>query len=168
MNRAPVRDFIAGLFVLAGLAALAYLSISIGGFTWHNRGGLRVYADFSETGDLTVRAPVVIGGVRVGEVTAITLEKDFRARVDMDLDPALRLSMDTSAAIVTAGMLGDRYIELQPGGDDKNLKSGDKIQYTEPAMILERLIGQFIYGVTKGSDTKPSSSNGPATKSGGP
>jgi phospholipid/cholesterol/gamma-HCH transport system substrate-binding protein len=168
MNRSPVRDFVVGLFVLAGIFALAYLSISIGGFTWRNRGGLRVYADFSETGDLAVRAPVVIGGVRVGEVSAITLEKDFRARVDMNLESNLQLSADTSAAIVTAGMLGDRYIELQPGGDEKNLKSGDKIIYTEPAMILERLLGQVIYGITKGSDTKPSPSSSPATKSGGP
>ena len=167
MNRSPVRDFIVGLFVLAGIVALAYLSISIGGFTWRNHGGLKVYADFSETGDLAVRAPVVIGGVRVGEVSAITLEKDFRARVDMNLDPSLKLATDTSAAIVTAGMLGDRYIELQPGGEDQNLKSGDKILYTEPAMILERLIGQVIYGVTKSSDTKPSPSSVPATQSGG-
>ena len=63
MNRSPVRELVVGLFVLAGIVALAYLSISIGGFTWRNRGGLKVYADFSETGDLTVRAPVVIGGV---------------------------------------------------------------------------------------------------------
>jgi len=168
MNRSPVRDLVVGLFVLAGIVALAYLSISIGGFTWHNHGGLKVYADFSETGDLTVRAPVVIGGVRVGEVSAITLEKDFRARVDMILDSALQLSTDTSASIVTAGMLGDRYIELQPGGEERNLKSGDKILYTEPAMILERLLGQVIYGITKGSDTQPSPSSGPKTKSGGP
>ena len=168
MNRAPVRDLIVGLFVLAGIVALAYLSISIGGFTWHNHGGLKVYADFSETGDLTVRAPVVIGGVRVGEVSAITLEKDFRARVDMNLESSLQLSTDTSASIVTAGMLGDRYIELQPGGEERNLKSGDKILYTEPAMILERLLGQVIYGITKGSDTQPSPSGGSATKSGGP
>jgi len=168
MNRAPVRDFVVGLFVLAGIVALAYLSISIGGFTWRNRGGLKVYADFSETGDLAVRAPVVIGGVRVGEVSAITLEKDFRARVDMNLESTLQLSTDTSAAIVTAGMLGDRYIELQPGGEERNLKSGDKILYTEPAMILERLLGQVIYGITKGSDTQPSPAGGSATKSSGP
>lgn len=156
MDRSPVRDFITGLFVLAGIAAIAYLSISVGGFTFDNTGGLKVSADFNETGDLTVRAPVVIGGVRVGEVTRISLQPDFRARVDLDLDRSLKLPADTSAQIVTAGVLGNRYIELQPGGDDRLLKSGDKITYTESAVILERLIGQLVYGVTKGDAKNPS------------
>jgi phospholipid/cholesterol/gamma-HCH transport system substrate-binding protein len=165
MDRSPTRDFIVGLFVLAGIFAIAYLSISIGGFSWRKSGGLHVYATFSQTGDLTVRAPVVIGGVRVGEISGITLQKDFQARVDMDLDAKLQLPSDTTASIVTAGVLGDRYIELQPGGDDTLLKSGDRIAYTESAVILERLIGQLVYGVTKGSgdEKKPA-----ATEPGSP
>lgn len=159
MDRVPVRDFIVGLFVLAGIGALAYLSISVGGFAFAQKGGLKVSADFNETGDLTVRAPVVIGGVRVGEVSRISLEPDFRACVEMNLDHTLKLPADTSAAIVTAGVLGDRYIELQPGGDDQLLKTGDRIAFTESAVILERLIGQLVYGVTKSSSdsatTKP-------------
>ena len=163
MDRSPVRDLIVGLFVLAGLGALAYLSIRIGGYTWHGQGGLKLYAGFDETGDLSVRAPVVIAGVRVGEVTGISLDKNFRARVDLDLDPKLELSSDTTASIMTAGVLGNRYIELQPGGDEKILKSGDRISFTESAVILERLIGQLVYGVTKGN----SGNNGqtqPATR----
>lgn len=157
MDRSPTRDLIVGLFVLAGILAIAYLSVSIGGFSWRSAGGLRLFANFSQTGSLAVRAPVVIGGVRVGEVTRISLEKDFRARVDMNLDRSLQLPADTTASIVTAGVLGDRYIELQPGGDDTLLKSGDRIAYTESAVILERLIGQLVYGVTKGGndDKKP-------------
>jgi phospholipid/cholesterol/gamma-HCH transport system substrate-binding protein len=164
MDRAPVRDFVAGLFVLAGLAALAYLSISIGGFSWHGRGGLKLYANFDETGDLAVRAPVVIAGVRVGEITGLTLDNNFRARVDMDLDPKLQLPADTYASIVTAGMLGDRYIELGVGGDEKILKSGDAITHTENAVILEKLIGQLVYGVTKsqGSDKPAATGTAPA------
>jgi phospholipid/cholesterol/gamma-HCH transport system substrate-binding protein len=161
MDRSPVRDFIVGLFVLAGLVAIAYLSISIGGFTWHGHGGLKLHADFNETGDLTVRAPVVVAGVRVGEITGITLQKNFQARVEMDLDPKLKLPVDTTASIVTAGMLGDRYIELQPGGDDVMLKSGERIAYTESAVILERVLGQVVYGLTKG-DSKESAT-APAT-----
>jgi phospholipid/cholesterol/gamma-HCH transport system substrate-binding protein len=148
MERSPVRDTVVGLFVLAGIGAIAYLSISVGGFRFFGNRGLKLSADFNETGDLAVRAPVVIGGVRVGEITGITLEKNFRARVDMDLERDLKLPVDTSAAIVTAGMLGDRYIELQPGGEDALLKPGDKIAFTESAVILERLIGQLVYGVT--------------------
>jgi phospholipid/cholesterol/gamma-HCH transport system substrate-binding protein len=155
MERSPVRDFVVGLFVLAGMGAVAYLSISIGGFSWRSGGGLKLWADFNETGDLAVRAPVVIAGVRVGEVTGISLDKNFRARVDMDLDPKLQLATDTTASIVTAGMLGDRYIELQPGGEDQILKSGDRMSFTESAVILERLIGQLVYSVTNSDKSKP-------------
>ncbi len=146
MDRSPGRDLIVGLFVLAGLTALGWLSFSVGGFTFHGRGGLQLFADFGETGDLKVHAPVVIAGIRVGEVSSLSLEKSFRARVEMDLDPNLQLPTDTSASIVTAGVLGDRYIALQPGGDDRLLRSGDRISFTESAVILERLIGQLVYG----------------------
>ena len=150
MDRSPVRDFVVGLFVLAGLGAIVYLSLSVGGFTWHGHGGLKLGANFDQTGGLTVRSPVVIAGVRVGEVSAISLDKNSRALVDMDLDPTLKLPTDTSASIMTAGVLGDRYIELQPGGEDQMLKSGDRINFTESAVILERLIGQLVFGLTKG------------------
>ena len=150
MDRSPGRDLIVGLFVLAGLAALGWLSFSVGGFTLHQRGGLRLFADFSETGDLKIHAPVVIAGIRVGEVSKLSLNKDFRARVEINVDPNLRLPTDTSASIVTAGVLGDRYISLQPGGDERILQSGDRISYTESAVILERLIGQLVYGNTRG------------------
>jgi phospholipid/cholesterol/gamma-HCH transport system substrate-binding protein len=141
---------IVGLFVLVGLAALGWLSFSVGGFNWHGRGGLRLLADFSETGDLKVRAPVVIAGVRVGEVSGLALDKDFRALVEIDLDPTLKLPSDTTASIVTAGVLGDRYISLQPGGEDRILRNGDRISFTESAVSLERLIGQLVYGNTRG------------------
>jgi phospholipid/cholesterol/gamma-HCH transport system substrate-binding protein len=163
MNRSPTRDTIVGLFVLIGIGAIAYLSITVGGFQLFGNRGMKLSADFNETGDLAVRAPVVIGGVRVGEITGISLEKNFRARVDMNLERGLKLPVDTSAAIVTAGMLGDRYIELQPGGDEQMLKSGDKIAFTESAVILERLIGQLVYGVTntdkKDTTTEPAATN---------
>ena len=154
-----------GLFVLIGIGAIAYLSLSVGGFSWRGHGGLRLSAAFDQTGGLTVRAPVVIAGVRVGEVAAITLDKDSRARVDMDLDPTLKLPPDTFASIVTSGVLGDRYIELQPGGEEGVLKSGDHITLTAPAVILERLIGQLVFGATKGKgndNTTPQPSTAPA------
>jgi len=158
MDRSPLRDFLVGLFVLAGLVALGWLSLSVGGFTWHGTGGFKLYADFNETGDIKLRAPVVIAGIRVGEVSGMSLDKE-RARIDMDLRPDLRLPIDTTASIVTAGVLGDRYIELQPGGEDQLLKNGDEISQTESAVILERVIGQLVYGVTRGQR-----SDAPATK----
>jgi phospholipid/cholesterol/gamma-HCH transport system substrate-binding protein len=163
MERSPIRDFVVGVFVLAGIGAIAYLSLSVGGFSLQNNRNLRLWGDFNEIGDLTERAPVMIAGVRVGEISRITLEKNFRARVEMELESNLKLPADTSAAIMTAGVLGDRYIELQPGGEEQLLKTGDKIEYTQSAVILERLIGQLITGLTspqkqdetKGTTTVP-------------
>ncbi len=145
MSRSPARDFVVGLFVLAGLGAIAYLSMNVGGFSFRRAGGLIVYASFDQTGGLKARAPVVISGVKVGQVDSIGLDKNFRARVEMSLDHNLQIPADTSASIVTAGLLGDRYISLQLGGEDKYLKSGDEITMTESAVILERLIGKLIH-----------------------
>jgi phospholipid/cholesterol/gamma-HCH transport system substrate-binding protein len=170
MERSPIRDFVVGLFVIAGLTAVVYLSISVGGYTWERNSGLHLAADFDELGGLTERAPVVISGVRVGEVSKITLGANYRARVEMDLDSSLKLPTDTTASIFTSGMLGDRYISLQPGGDDKLLKSGDTIAFTEKAVILERVLGQLVYGITKGDTSdKPSASQaGTAPAAGAP
>ena len=153
MNRSSMRDFVVGLFVLAGLGAVAYLSITIGGLSYAGPGGLRLYASFDQTGGLKPRAPVVISGVKVGQVSSVRLDEDYRARVELDLDPDLELPLDTSASIVTAGLLGDRYISLQIGGDPEVLRSGDEITFTESALILERVIGQFIYGQQNGKDS---------------
>jgi phospholipid/cholesterol/gamma-HCH transport system substrate-binding protein len=104
-----------------------------------------VYASFDQTGGLKPRAPVEIAGVRIGQVAAIGLGQDLRARVTLDLDDGLALPVDTSASIVTAGLLGDRYISLQLGGESDMLKSGDEISFTESAVILERLIGKLVH-----------------------
>ncbi len=161
MERSATRDFIVGLFVMAGIAAIAYLSISVGGFSWHGRTGLKLYALYDETGSLTVCAPVVIAGVRVGEVSRISLDDDFRARVELNLDPDLKLPKDTYANIVTSGLLGDRFIELQPGGDDQMMKPGDTFGHVGNAVILEKLIGQLFYGETKAGKAATTE---PATK----
>jgi len=145
MNRAPKRDLAVGLFVLAGLAALGYLSFSVGGLSYTGNGGLEIVAKFDEIGGLKPRAPVVISGVRVGQVAAITLDDDFRARAVLDLDSSLRLPVDTSASIMTAGILGDRYISLQLGGEDEYLRPGDEIAFTESAVLLERVIGRLVH-----------------------
>jgi phospholipid/cholesterol/gamma-HCH transport system substrate-binding protein len=152
MSRSPARDFLVGLFVLAGLVAIAYLSVSVGGLSYEGPGGLTLYATFDQTGGLKPRAPVEIAGVKVGQVKAITLDRDFRARVELDLDAKLALPDDTSASIMTAGILGDRYVSVQVGGDEKLLKSGDQIAFTESALLLERLIGKLIHNVNIGSN----------------
>ena len=88
-----------------------------------------------------------IAGVKVGRVQSITLDEDYRARVRMELDGSLELPIDTSASIVTAGVLGDRYISLQLGGEELVLASGEEISFTESAVILERLIGKVLDNV---------------------
>ena len=145
MTRSPLRDFVVGLFVFAGLLAISYLSMSIGGLSLHNDGGLKIFASFDQIGGLKPRAPVVIAGVKVGQIESIELNQDFRARVALDLRRSLQLPSDTSASIMTSGLLGDQYIALQLGGDDRILKPGDEISITESAVILERLIGKLIH-----------------------
>jgi phospholipid/cholesterol/gamma-HCH transport system substrate-binding protein len=152
VSRSPGRDLLVGLFVLLGLAALAYLSLAVGGLSRQGRGGFVLTADFDELGGLKTRAPVVISGVKVGQVRSIALGDDYRARVTLDLDPRLRLPKDTSASIVTAGLLGDRYISLQLGGEPDQLKPGDAIAFTESAVLLERLLGKLVHNTDVGSD----------------
>jgi phospholipid/cholesterol/gamma-HCH transport system substrate-binding protein len=132
------------------MLALAWLSVRVGGLGYEGPGGLVVTADFDELGGLKERAPVVISGVKVGQVSGIALDPDYRARVTLDLDPALKLPTDSSASIVTAGLLGDRYISLQLGGDEALLKPGDRISFTESAVILERLLGKFVHDTDVG------------------
>ena len=150
MKRSATRDFTVGLFVLVGLLAIAYLSFSVGGLSFGNNGGLHLFATFDQIGGLKPRAKVEISGVRVGQVESIRLNPELRAKVDLDLDRNLKLPIDTTASIVTSGLLGDQYISLQIGGEEDVLKPGDEIAFTESAVILERLIGQFIHSTNVG------------------
>lgn len=147
MSPSPVRDLLVGLFVVLGLSAFAYLSISIGGATYRGPGGLELVATFDQIGGLKPRAPIVVGGVKIGQVRAIELDEDLRARVLLDVDERIELPSDTSASILTSGVLGDQYIELEPGGEDELLGPGDEIEFTQGAVILERLIGQVVHNL---------------------
>jgi len=152
MERSPLRDFVVGLFVLVGLAAVAYLSLQVGGVSLSRPPQLTLYAGFDEIGGLKVRAPVEISGVKVGEVRAITLDEQGRARVEMGVDAARNYPVDSSASIMTSGILGDRYLLLQLGGEEENLKEGEKISFTESAVLLERLIGKLIHNTSVGDE----------------
>jgi phospholipid/cholesterol/gamma-HCH transport system substrate-binding protein len=140
------RDFVVGLFVLAGLGALAYLALQVGGIEGEGDGGLELSAEFSEIGGLKERAPVVVSGVRIGRVQRIELTKDLRAVVHLDVDSKYRLPTDSSAAIRTEGLLGQQFVAIEPGAEDALLKSGDKIAFTESALSIERLVGDFVHG----------------------
>lgn len=154
MQTSPSRDFAVGLFVLIGLGALGYLSLQVGGLS--TSGGLELHATFEQIGGLAERAPVVISGVKVGKVTKIELSDDLRARVTLDVDRKLALPSDTSASIRTAGLLGDQFIELQPGAEDALLAPGGEIAMTESALSIESLVGSLVHDADLGEDGEAS------------
>lgn len=141
-------DVLVGLFVLLGVAALLFLALKAG-----NMSGLsfqptyKVTMRFDNIGGLKARAPVKSAGVIVGRVTGVTFDDHtFQARVTASIDKKYQFPKDSSAKIQTSGLLGEQYVGLEPGGDDKMLKDGDTIEMTQSALVLENLIGQFLYG----------------------
>ena len=144
MQRSRTRDLVVGTFVLCGLLSIGYMSIRLGGLYHTGQSGLELYATFDQVGDLKPRAAVQIAGVKVGEVKSIELDEFMRARCLLDLDPTLQLDIETTAAIQTAGLLGAKFIALEPGGADGMLRSGDEISRTDSAISLESLLGKFV------------------------
>jgi phospholipid/cholesterol/gamma-HCH transport system substrate-binding protein len=152
MQRSPVRDLVVGLFVLFGLVSIGYLSIQVGGLYYNGPSGFKLIATFDEVGDLKPRAAVVVAGVKVGQVVSIKLDKILRARCELDVDPSLGLDVETSAAIMTAGLLGEKFVALEPGGSDEMLESGDEISRTVSALSIENLVGKFVDDSDLGED----------------
>jgi phospholipid/cholesterol/gamma-HCH transport system substrate-binding protein len=144
MQRSPFRDLIVGIFVLVGLASIGYLSIQMGGLYYSGPSGFKLIATFDEVGDLKPRAAVVIAGVKVGQVVSIQLDPILRARCELDIDPSLGLDVETSASIMTAGLLGEKFVALEPGGSDEMLESGEEIDRTVSALSIENLVGKFV------------------------
>lgn len=149
MTASPMRDLLVGLFVVAALSAIVYLSVPIGGLR-ASPDSATFYASFDEIGQLSDRAPVVVGGVRVGQVEGIGLDEDYRPRIRFSVDPTLALPDDTSASILTAGILGNQYIALEPGGSDEMLEPGSDIPYTQSAFVIERVIGRLVQSLGGG------------------
>lgn len=145
-----------GLFALGGLVALATLSFKVGNLSSADVGeAYDVKARFTNIGQLKVKAPVTIGGVLIGRVTAIQMDDSFNALVTLSISKRHnRIPADSSASILTAGLLGEQYIALEPGGDTENLKAGDELLVTQPALVLEKLISQFLYNQAGKSDDK--------------
>jgi phospholipid/cholesterol/gamma-HCH transport system substrate-binding protein len=138
-----------GLFVALGLAALAFLSVRASNLAEYSDGdAYTVVARFDNIGSLRVRAPVTVAGVRVGRVSGIDFDKErFKAVVRMAIASRYdNLPQDTVASIRTAGLIGEQFIGLDPGGAPDVLKNGDEIEITQSALVIEQLIGQFLYG----------------------
>ena len=145
MQSNATRDLIVGAFVLLGLAALAYLSLQVGGIEWSPGQRIVLKATFDDIGGLTDRAPVRVAGVKIGQVSAIDLDEDLRATVSLEVDAGVGLSIDSSAAIRTAGLLGDQFIAVELGAEDDVLVDGEEFQFTESALSIEKLVGQLVH-----------------------
>lgn len=147
MNR-KTTDLLVGLFVLAGLAAILFLALKVGNLaTFSFAKGYAVTARFDNIGGLKSRSPVKSAGVVVGRVQSIGFDaKSFRATVRLEIDQRYRFPKDTSASILTSGLLGEQYVGLVPGGDLEDLAADDVITLTQSAVVLESLLGQFLYG----------------------
>jgi phospholipid/cholesterol/gamma-HCH transport system substrate-binding protein len=148
MNDMRTIDFSVGLFILLGLASVLFLVIqTVDPGRMHAEDSYVLQARFDHVGDLKVRAPVALAGVTIGRVTAISVDpSDYRAIVQLRIDSNMdSLPIDTDASIATAGLLGGKYVELSPGGDEEYLKDHDEIVFTQSAILLESLIGKYMF-----------------------
>jgi len=150
-------DLWVGIFAVIGIGAMLFLSLKVANLTSLSAGDTyQIKAKFDNVGALKVRAPVKSAGVVVGRVGDIRFDNEsFEAVVTFRIDGRYQFPKDTSAKILTAGLLGEQYIGLAAGGDAVNLKDGDTLKITQSAVVLENLIGQFMYNkAAEGGETK--------------
>jgi phospholipid/cholesterol/gamma-HCH transport system substrate-binding protein len=144
-------EILVGVFVAVGLASLFMLAMKVSNLSDFSQGdGYQLSARFENIGSLKVKAPVTVSGVRVGRVVGIRYDSgEFNAVVTMEIDLQYRdFPTDTTASIYTAGLLGEQYIALEPGAEEEVLAHGDVIDYTQSALVLENIIGQFMVKMT--------------------
>lgn len=153
--RTRVMEMAVGLFMVAGIAALFFLAIKVSGLSEEvSKPSYRVYASFQNAGGLTVRAKVTMAGVVIGRVTDIRLDpKTLKAKVALDIyNDVNAISTDSVASILTAGLLGEKYIGIVPGADEEVLTNGKEVEQTQSALVLEDLIGKFLFNKTNEPD----------------
>ncbi|WP_103035200.1 outer membrane lipid asymmetry maintenance protein MlaD, partial [Castellaniella caeni] len=162
-------DFWVGLFILLGIIALVFLALRAGNMSSFSFAPTyQVQAYFDNVGGLKVRAPVKSSGVVVGRVASIGFDNQrFQASVVVDLEKQYQFPVDSSASILTSGLLGEQYIGLTPGGEDKNLADGGTIRFTQSAVVLEDLISKFLYNsAEKQGSAAPDTGAAPAAAGG--
>lgn len=150
-------DMLVGAFVLLGIGAILFLSLRVAGSsTFGNGEGYTINARFDNIGGLKARAPVKASGVVVGRVTTIGFDSEnYQAVVVMKIDQRYLFPKDTVAKILTSGLLGEQYVGLAAGGDIKHLEEGNTVKMTQSAVVLENLIGQFLYSKAADGGQKP-------------
>jgi phospholipid/cholesterol/gamma-HCH transport system substrate-binding protein len=149
-------DLWVGIFAVIGIGAMLFLSLKVANLaSFSAADAYQIQAKFENIGSLKVRAPVKSAGVVVGRVSEIHFDNEsFEAVVTLNVDGRFKFPKDSSAKIMTAGLLGEQYIGLSPGGDSVNLKGGDTLKLTQSAVVLENLIGQFLYNKAAEGDGK--------------
>jgi phospholipid/cholesterol/gamma-HCH transport system substrate-binding protein len=156
MNRSTI-DLWVGIFVVLGVAALLFLALKVGNLATFSSGETyNVQARFVNIGGLKIRAPIKSAGVVVGRVADIRFDNEsYEALVSMNLDQHYQFPRDTTAKILTSGILGEQYVGLEAGGDGVMLKNGDRVRLTQSAVVLENLISQFLFNkAAEGKDEK--------------
>jgi phospholipid/cholesterol/gamma-HCH transport system substrate-binding protein len=154
MNKSMI-DLWVGVFVAAGFAGLLFLALKVGNLaSFSTNQTYQVHAKFANIGGLKERGPVKSAGVVVGRVTGIRFDNEsYEAIVTMDVDSGYQFPRDTTAKILTSGILGEQYVGLEAGGDGVMLKHGDRLRLTQSAVVLENLISQFLFN--KAAEGKP-------------
>ncbi len=150
-------DLWVGFFVALGIAALLFLALKVGSFTGvHMDQTYQLQAKFDNIGGLKARGPVKSAGVVVGRVSDIRFDPEtYEAVVSLSIDARYTFPKDTFASIYTSGLLGDQYVGLEPGGDERKLAAGDTIFKTQSAVVLEKLVSQFLFNkAAEGQDSK--------------
>jgi phospholipid/cholesterol/gamma-HCH transport system substrate-binding protein len=139
-------ELLVGIFVIAGIFALGYISVNLGELEVWSKKGYTLYAEFEGIGGLKPGATVEIAGVKVGRVKSIRLTRDYTALVELEIDSDVPLQDDAIASIKTKGLIGEKYVEITPGGSEHLLADGDKLRETESAVDLEGLLSKFVFG----------------------
>jgi phospholipid/cholesterol/gamma-HCH transport system substrate-binding protein len=153
MQHSKTQDTLVGLFVASGIAALFYMALQISNLgTYTSNDSYTVIARFQNSGGLKVKSPVSVAGVRIGRVSAITLDKEsHESVVEMRIESKYdNLPSDSGASIYTAGLLGEQYISLDPGSSEEFLKDKSTLDITSSAIVLEEMIGKFMLNKAEG------------------
>lgn len=155
MTRQVKAEIGVGLLVLMTLISMVFIALKVSNFNaMQDRPSYQLEALFSNVGGLTVRAPVKVSGVNIGRVAEISIDPiSYRAKVVMDIYNEYNdLPIDSSASILTSGLLGSQYVGVEIGGDEQVLAAGDRVNYTQSALVLENLIGRLMVSLTEGGD----------------
>lgn len=135
-----------GIFVLIGVLCLAYISVKLGKLEVLGRGHYAVYADFEKAGGIKPGSSIEIAGVEVGRVKRVTLNPEYQAKVEMSIRNDVQIQDDAIASIKTKGLIGEKFIQITPGGSERLLSEGGRIRETESAVDLEELISKYVFG----------------------